>query len=44
MIIQGNYSGLFWNMLVGTQRGRGCVIILTENTIISQFNTDGYDV
>ena len=44
MIIQGSYGRLFCNNLVGTKMRRGCVIIPTENKIISQVNNGGEDI
>ena len=41
VIIQGNYFGVFWNILVGTERRKGFVIITTENIIISLVNNGG---
>ena len=42
MIIDGDCSGIFWNILVGAESGRVCMIILTENTTISLLNNTGY--
>ena len=44
MIIQGNYIGIFWNVIAGTERRRGCVIIITEDTSMSQVNNDKRDI
>ena len=42
MITESNYAGISWNILVGAESGRVCMIIQTENTTISQFNNTGY--
>jgi len=40
VILQGNYSGVSCNIIVGIERRRCCVNIIIKNTIISQVGND----
>ena len=44
MNIQSKYSWVFGNIIVGTERRTGCVIISNENTLFSEINNDREDI